>query len=146
MIERPPGPRNEPGRVLNVGLWLIQFLLFATFAWAAWMKIMVPISDLAAMWPWAGELPRPVVRGLGVVDLMGGVGVLVPMATRIKPWLTVLAAIGCVALQVCALIFHASRGEIAALPVNVLFLVMASFITWGRWGSRWRPTRHLQVG
>jgi hypothetical protein len=55
------------------------------------------------------------------------------MATGIKPRLTVAAALGCVALQICALTFHLSRGEVGAAPVNVVFLAIAVFIAWGRW-------------
>ena len=83
----------------NVLLWLAQFLLFAALIVGAWMKIMAPIQKLAAMWPWTGELPKTIVRVLGVIDLLGGVGVFLPMLTGIEPQLTVLAALGCVALQ-----------------------------------------------
>jgi len=129
-----PVPRflTMKGRVLDASLWLLQFILFAAFASAAWMKIMTPIPKLAAIWPWAGELPEPIVRMLGVIDLAGGVGVFLPMLTRIKPQLTAPAALGCVVLQICAMIFHISRGEIAATPVNVVFVAIASVILWGR--------------
>ncbi|WP_420608197.1 DoxX family protein [Novosphingopyxis sp.] len=118
--------------MLNVALWLVQFLLFAAFTIGAWMKILFPIPKLAAMWPWAGDLPKPMVRLLGVVDLVGGVGVLLPMLTGIKPQLTVLAALGCVALQICAMIFHVTRREFASTPANIVLLAMANFILWGR--------------
>lgn len=72
------------------------------------------------------------VRGLGVIDVLGGIGVFLPALTRIKPDLTVLAALGCVALQVYAMVFHISRGEIAATPVNVVFLALSAFVLWGR--------------
>ncbi len=121
-------------RMINLALWATQILLLAAFGLAAWMKISMSIPALAAIWPWAGELPRPIVRGLGVIDLAGGLGVVLPMATQIKPRLTVVAALGCVALQVCALIFHLSRAEITAAPVNIVFLTMAMFIVWGRRG------------
>ncbi len=97
------------------------------------MKIMTPIPKIAAMWPWTGELREPVIRALGLIDLAGGVGVFLPMLTGVEPQLTVPSALGCVALQLCAMIFHVSRREIAATPVNIVFLAMASFISWGRW-------------
>jgi uncharacterized membrane protein YphA (DoxX/SURF4 family) len=117
---------------LNVTLWVAQILLFASFAWAGWMKLTSPIPALAAMWPWTEQLPEAVVRGLGAIDLAGGIGVLLPALTRIKPGLTVLAALGCVLLQICAAIFHASRGEMQVLPVNAIFLALAAYILWGR--------------
>jgi hypothetical protein len=131
------------GRILDLSLWLVQILLLAAFGWAAWMKIVTPIPELAAMWPWAGDLPRPMVRTLGVIDLAGGLGVVLPMATGIRPRLTIAAAVGCIALQVCALIFHLSRGEITAAPVNVVFLAMAVFIAWGRRRIGRNPALHI---
>ena len=119
--------------MLDAALWLVQLLLFAAFATGAWMKITIPIPRLAAMWPWAGELPPSMVRGLGVVDLLGGVGVFLPMLTGIRPYLTAWAALGCVALQICAMVFHISRREITTTPVNLVLLAMAGFILWGRW-------------
>lgn len=97
------------------------------------MKLAMPIPQLAGMWPWAGELAPSLVRLLGVIDLLGGLGILLPSLTRIKPRLTVLAAAGCIALQLCAIIFHSSRAEFSVLPVNVVLVVGAMFILWGRW-------------
>jgi hypothetical protein len=119
--------------MLNSSLWAVQFLLLAAFAIGAWMKITMPIPKLAAIWPWTGQLPGPRVRTLGVIDLLGGVGVFFPMLTGIMPQLTGLAALGCIALQICAMIFHISRREISSTPVNIVLLAMAGFILWGRW-------------
>lgn len=69
---------------------------------------------------------------MGIIDFAGGVGILVPALTRIQPRLTVLAAIGCVLLQIAAMIFHLSRGEAPALPLNVILLGLSAFILWGR--------------
>jgi len=119
--------------MLNVGLWVAQFLLFAAFAWGAWLKIMTPIPKLVALWPWTGDMPAPAVRWLGVIDLAGGVGVFLPMLTNIEPQITGLAALGCVVLQVCAMAFHISRREIASTPINFVLLALAGCILWGRW-------------
>jgi hypothetical protein len=123
---------SKPNKVLSASLWVAQILVFVGFVIIGWMKLFKPIPELAAMWPWTGQLPAAVVRGLGMVDIAGGVGIFVPALTRIKPGLTVLAALGCVVLQVCAMSFHISRGEIAAAPVNVIFLALSAFVLWGR--------------
>lgn len=119
-------------RALNIVVWAAQALLFASFVWAAWMKITTPIPQLAAMWSWTGDLPSPLVRILGLVDLAGGLGVLLPSLTRIRPSLTVLAAAGCILLQVSAMLFHIARGEISVAPVNGMFLILAVLVFWGR--------------
>lgn len=122
----------KPRKLLNAGLWIMQSLVFVGFVIIGCMKLFKPIPELAAMWPWTGQLPMAVVRGLGVIDIAGGVGIFLPALTRIKPGLTVLAAFGCVALQICAMVFHMSRGEMPAVPVNVVFLALSAFVLWGR--------------
>ena len=125
-----PGMR---GGALNIGLWIAQWLFAASFVGAALMKLAMPIAQLATIWPWTGELAPTLIRLLGIIDLLGGLGVLLPSLTRIKPRLTVVAAIASIALQLCAMAFHASRDELAALPVNIVFIATAIFIAWGRW-------------
>jgi DoxX-like family len=72
------------------------------------------------------------VRFMGVVDMAGGLGMLLPAITRIKPQLTVWAALGCVVLQACAMVFHISRGEAMVTPMNLVFLALSAFVFWGR--------------
>lgn len=64
-------------------------------------------------------------------DVLGGLGVLLPALTRIRPGLTVLAALGCTALQASAIAFHLSRGE-TDVAFNVVLLALAAFVAWGR--------------
>ena len=120
-------------RALNISLWAAQIFIAVSFCLGGLMKLAMPIHQLADIWPWAGELSAVFVRLLGVIDFAGGAGVLLPALTRVKPGLTVLAALGCVLLQLCAMVFHGSRGELAALPVNVVFIAACGFILWGRW-------------
>ena len=127
-----PAPRTE-SRALNISLWAAQIFIAVSFCVAGAMKLAMPINQLAGIWPWSGELPTAFVRLLGVIDFAGGAGVLLPSLTRVKPGLTVLAALGCVLLQLCAMVFHGSRGESAVLPVNIVFMAVCGFILWGRW-------------
>lgn len=119
-------------RALNISLWLTQLLVALSFCAGGVMKLALPISELAAMWPWAGDLPPAIVRLLVVIDLLGGVGILLPSLTRIQPRLAVTAAAAGIALQCCAMMFHASRGEFASLPVNVVLGALCAFVLWGR--------------
>lgn len=120
------------GKLLQVGLWVAQVLIFAAFTLFGCMKFFMPIDQLAAMWVWPGEVSAWFLRLMGVIDFAGGVGVLLPALTRIQPRLTVLAALGCVLLQIAAMIFHLSRGEAPALPLNIILLALSAFILWGR--------------
>jgi predicted ATPase with chaperone activity len=67
-----------------------------------------------------------------LVDLAGGIGILLPSLTRILPKLTVLAALGCTVLQILAIAFHASRDEFMVLPFNAVLISLSIFVLWGR--------------
>ncbi len=122
----------QPGRGLKIGLWVAQALIAALFIMAGVMKLSTPIAQLSANMPWTGQYPEGFVRFIGLVDLAGGLGILLPALTRIMPRLTVLAALGCAVLQVCALVFHLSRGEAMVTPLNVVLLALSLFVLWGR--------------
>lgn len=121
-----------PGRALRIGLWIAQVLIFFVFTSAGLVKLLTPIPQLAAMMPFAGEYSETFVRSVALVDLAGGIGILLPALTRILPRLTVLAALGCSVLQVFAFVFHISRGEAATTPLNLVLLALSLFVLWGR--------------
>jgi len=123
---------NPGNRFLNIGLWIAQVLIFLGFVMIGGLKLFLPVEQLAAMWVWPGQVPAPFLRFMGLVDAAGGIGVLLPALTRIQPRLTVLAALCCVILQICAITFHVLRGEAAVTPLNFIFLALCIFILWGR--------------
>lgn len=118
--------------VLNVTLWIAQLLVGAPFVLFGAMKLIQPIAALTPMMPWTGQMPEGVVRVLGLIDIAGGLGLLLPGMTGIKPALTRAAAIGSIVLQISATVFHLSRGEAAMVPLNAVFLALLIFILWGR--------------
>jgi uncharacterized membrane protein YphA (DoxX/SURF4 family) len=117
---------------MNVALWIVQFLLAATFVGAGLWKLGTPVPVLAAKMPWMGQVSHGLLTLTAVFDTLGGVGVLLPSLTRVKPGLTVVAALGCVALQASAIAFHIFRGEAANTPFNFLLVALSLFVAWGR--------------
>ncbi len=132
----PVAPR--PSKALHISLWAVQWLLAVLFVGGGLWKLLTPIPQLAAMIPWAGQVPPAFLQLTALVDLCGGLGLVLPALTRIKPSLVPLAALGCAALQVCAIVFHFSRGEAANTPFNFVLLPLSLFVFWGR---RWHTTR-----
>lgn len=130
---------GEGGKALHVGLWVGQLVLAAMFGMAGVMKLTTPIPELAQMLPWAASLPEAMVRFIGASELAGGLGLVLPAATRIKPGLTALAAAGLAIIMVLASAFHLMRGEADALPINLGLLALALFVAWGR--SKKAPIR-----
>lgn len=116
-------------KTLNVILWIAQVLLAAIMFMGAVMKFMPVNPD---MMPWAGEVSPMIVKLLGVIDLLGGLGLILPGLLRLSQRWTVLAATGVFLLMVCAIIFHVSRGESEVIGFNIVAAAVAAFIAWGR--------------
>lgn len=117
---------------MHVTLWVIQILLAASLVWGATMKLFQPADQLAAMWPWTGQIPAIVVKITGILDLLGATGLILPALLRILPKLTPIAAIAIVVLMICASVFHVVRGEASVIGANIVFAAMAAFVAWGR--------------
>lgn len=121
-----------PSVGLHRALWAVQiFLGLAFFAAGAW-KSTTPLPDLEKALPWVATTPSALVRFIGVSELLGGVGLILPSALRLLPRLTPIAAALLALVMVLAAGMHASRGELDALPVNAVLGGLALFIAWGR--------------
>lgn len=120
------------GKGLRVGLWVVQGLLAATFLAAGLMKVTAPVEELQASMPWVSGSMGQAVRFIGGVEVLGALGLILPAATRIKPSLTPLAAIGLTTVMVLASFTHLLRGEVQMLPVTAVLGGLAAFVAWGR--------------
>ena len=118
---------------MNILLWLVQLVLAAAFGMAGFMKSTQPVDALVqAGIAWASQVPLPLVRFIGISELAGAIGLILPAATKIKPTLTPLAALGLLTIMILAMAFHLSRGEAQALPFNMVLGGLAAFVAWGR--------------
>lgn len=125
----------------TIGLWAAQVLLAFVFGAAGIMKLTTPVDQLGAMMNWVAVSPEWLVRFIGTLELLGAAGVILPALTRILPWLTPLAALGFVTIQVLAVFTHIGLGEAATLPVNAVILALSLFVAWGRWKKAPIPPR-----
>lgn len=123
--------KSKQSKALNVLLWISQGLIALTLIWAAYAKLLQPIEETAKMLPWALDNPK-LLTFTGIIDLLGGIGIIVPAALKIQPKLSVYAAYGTIALMITASIFHISRGESSLIGLNIFFLILAMFVVWGR--------------
>ncbi|MFV8749736.1 DoxX family protein [Nannocystaceae bacterium ST9] len=122
---------SSPSKGLNIGLWSVQILLGAMFTMVGVWKTFTPIEQLAEGLPWVADAAG-LIRFIGVSELAGGLGLILPAALRIQPRLTPLAALGLLVIMILAAGFHAVEGEWASLPVNVVLGGLAAFVLWGR--------------
>ena len=123
---------GQNNKAINIGLWIAQVLLALMFLMAGIMKASQPVEALAESLPWVTSTPIALVRFIGISELLGGLGLLLPSILRIKPFLTVWAALGLVAIMILAAVFHASRGEFSGVATNIIIAAIAAFIAWGR--------------
>lgn len=119
---------------MNVFLWILQALLAVMFAMAGVMKSTRPKDRLAPKLPWVEDFPSGMVKFIGVAELAAALGLILPAATGIAPVLTPLAAAGLVIVMIGAMITHARRKEPQAIAFNVVLLILAAVVAWGRFG------------
>ncbi len=120
---------------LNFWAWAAQILLAVMFGFAGVLKSTQPIDRVIEMTGgWPKDFSPAMVRLIGIVEVAGALGMILPMLTGILPWLTPLAAIGFAVIQILAIIVHARRHELAkVLPMNLVLLVLSLFVVWARW-------------
>ncbi len=123
---------QKNNKAMNIALWVVQVLLGLIFLMAGATKSFQSIEVMAESLPWVTSVPAGLVRFIGISELLGGIGLLLPSILRIKPHLTVWAAIGLTIVMVLAALFHASRGEFPAIGANVVFIALTAFVAWGR--------------
>ena len=122
---------------MTYALWTVQVLLALLFLFAGGMKLVVPIEEQLRQMP--VPLPGLFLQFIGVAEVLGGLGLILPALLRIQPWLTPLAAVGLVVIMIggVALTLVAGMGAMASIPLVVGLL--AAFVAYGRW--RLAPTR-----
>jgi hypothetical protein len=101
------------------------------------MKVATPREKLLANpnTAWTADFSDATVKGVGVVEILGALGLVLPWALGIAPVLTPLAATGLVSVQAGAIVVHARRKEAKALPMNVVLLLLAAFVAIGRFAG-----------
>ncbi|HVC33605.1 MAG TPA: DoxX family protein [Chloroflexota bacterium] len=117
---------------MNLGLWVVQALLAVAYLFAGVMKARQPIETLGKSMHWVNLVPVGFVRFVGIAEMLGAIGLILPILTGILPWLTIAAAVGLVLVQIGAAYFHLSRRELSVLPINLILLILAAFVVYGR--------------
>ena len=119
---------------MNIALWVVQILLAVAFLGSGLMKLTQPKEKIATSMAWAADFSPSTIKLIGLVEVLGALGLVLPAVTGIAPILTPLAAVGLALVMVGAAITHARRGESQMIVVNVVLLLLAAFVAWGRFG------------
>src|SRR5689334_2082212 len=102
MSTEPVAAAAAPKRskALHITLWVVQIFVALSFAFGGGIRTFAPIAMLASKIPWVPAVPEWVVRLSGGSEVLGAIGLILPSATRIKPWLTPLAAASLVLVMI----------------------------------------------
>lgn len=120
---------------VNTALWVTQILLALAFGMAGWLKASKPKAELEEKLTWMQDFPQSTIRIIGLVELLGAAGLVLPAASGLFPILTPLAASGLAIIMILAIGVHARRKEAQAIVINVVLLALLLFVAWGRFGA-----------
>jgi uncharacterized membrane protein YphA (DoxX/SURF4 family) len=94
---------------------------------------LMPFDEIAQQAAWMNDVPRWLSLFIGYAEIAGGLGLIIPAATRIAPWLTPLAALGLATIMILAIPFHVLKGEASVIWMHALIAALAVLVAWGRW-------------
>ena len=117
---------------MDSALWIVAGLLAVAFLMTGLMKITQPKAKLAAQMGWVEDYAPTTVKAIGVIEVLGAIGLILPRLTGILPWLTPLAALGLALTMLGAMATHLRRNEYPMLLPNLVLLVLAAFVAYGR--------------
>ncbi|UPT68373.1 MAG: DoxX family protein [Sphingobacteriales bacterium JAD_PAG50586_3] len=120
---------------MNIALWIAQALGAALFLMAGFTKTFTPMDKLGEKIPGMEKSPEPLVRFIGISELLGGIGLILPWATGIMPILTAIAAAGLATIMLLAIFVHLKKNEYKAIAMNVAFLGLMAFVAVGRFNT-----------
>ncbi|MGH7332059.1 MAG: DoxX family protein [Candidatus Rokuibacteriota bacterium] len=112
-------------------LWIVQGLLALLFLFAGGMKLVLPLEEMTKQMPL--PLPGLFVRFIGVAEVLGAIGLILPGLLRIRPGLTPLAAAGLVIIMIGATVLTLAGGDVALALIPLVVGLLSAFVAYGRW-------------
>ena len=117
---------------MNIVLWILQILLAFLFFVHGLAMLRTTDTPPQPTMTYILAIPIPLRRFIGAAEILASIGLVLPALTGIVPWLTPLAALGLVILMIGAVVFHFLRKDYPSIVVNLVLLVMAAFVAYGR--------------
>jgi uncharacterized membrane protein YphA (DoxX/SURF4 family) len=121
---------------MNLALWIVAALLAFVFLLAGVVKLAVPREKLLAVRGagWVENYSAAAVKLIGLLEVLAAVGLILPAVLDIAPVLVPLAAVGVILLMLGAIVTHLRRHESGFVVANAVYLILAGFVAWGRFG------------
>lgn len=121
---------------MNLALWIIAGVLAFAFAASGAMKLVQSKDKLVASptGGWAADWSPNSIKLIGVAEILAAIGLILPAAVHVAPILVPLAAVGVILVMIGAAVVHGRRHELPNVVINVVLLLLAAFVAWGRFG------------
>ena len=120
---------------MNIALWIAAALLALAFLATGLLKIVRSKEQLAAAgMGWTESFSPAVIKAIGVAEVLGALGLILPAVLGVATFLVPIAAVGLVLVMVGAATTHLRRNETQMVVLNVVLLALALFVAWGRFG------------
>lgn len=119
---------------MNIALWVVAGVFGLAFFVGGILKIVIPYETYSAKNRWAGDFAPETLRGMGVIEMLGGVGLILPGLLDIAPVLVAIAASGMALYMAGAVTERVRRGEWKLILGDLVFMSAMLFVAWGRFG------------
>lgn len=117
---------------METALWTAQYIAAGTFLLAGLVKAFVPKYRLVPKMPWAKDFNARTIRLIGIMEILGATGLVLPGLLDYAAVFTPLAAIGLSVVMLMAAFVHLGRREFPMIALNLLLLALTVFVAWGR--------------
>jgi uncharacterized membrane protein len=112
--------------------WVFSIVLALVFLLTG-VNMAFRYEKVRDLFPWVKDVPRALVQTIGVAEILGALGLILPVITGIYPWLTPVAAVALALLMLLAAVFHLLRRETMEAGINVLLLILLVIVAYVRW-------------
>lgn len=122
---------------MNIALWTTAVVLAIAYVAGGAGKVIMSRERIAASGSagaWVEDFRPGSVKTIGILEILGGLGLVLPPALGIRPELVPLAALGLAMIMVGAAVTRISRREYGLVVVDLVYLVLIGFVAWGRSG------------
>jgi uncharacterized membrane protein YphA (DoxX/SURF4 family) len=117
---------------MAIALWIVSGITALLFIFAGANKLARSKEALKPQMGWVDDFAGWQVRAIGALEVLGGIGIILPVLTGIAPILAPIAAVGLVIIQLGAAVVHARRKETQMILINLVLAALAAFVAVGR--------------
>lgn len=116
---------------MDTFIWIIQIILALVFAYTGWLKAF-QFEKAKQILFWVKGMNRKLAGFIGICELLGAIGLIVPWATNIFPILTPIAAICLILIMLQAMVYHVFRKEFGVFAFNAVLTILAAIVAYWR--------------